>query len=375
MRKLFTFLCAALMSVGSMMADTTVTWGATEFSSFGVDYLHDSRTVKGITVTVNAATNNFINVTEYGTTFNATIDNAFTFSTELGNITKIECTTLYANGTLGDGWTIGANSATWEGNTNTLNFGNAGSMLVVSNIIFTIGDAAPEPAGDEITVTWNNPSGYGFEFTQDGVTLTCGEIVYKDFYGTGTFTTDLGNFTKIEVYAEYGCLFSGDGWSGDDNHKTWTGNAASVSFSNDIYAPTSIVFTIEPASTPEPEPQPATIQATQFNVPANWEINADPITASDLPGFTAATTEQAMALANDLLAANPNLFATLIYGLGNNVLYIIINGPYSAPEADSNPYYTKGSAWEEQYEYNTTVFYTSGGSEPELARRCRGIRG
>lgn len=114
-----------------------------------------------------------------------------------------------------------------------------------------------------------------------------------------------------------------------------------------------------------PEPQPATIQATQFNVPANWEVNADPITASDLPGFTAATTEQAMALANDLLAANPNLFATLIYGLGNNVLYIIINGPYSAPEADSNPYYTKGSAWEDQYEYYNTVFYTSGGEEPE----------
>ena len=250
----FTATCAITVTAPEPEPQpTTVTWGATEFSSFGVDYLHDSRTVKGITVTVNAATNNFINVTEVGTLFNATIDNAFTFSTELGNITKIECTTIYTKGSLGDGWTIGANSATWEGNTNTLNFGNAGSMLVVSNIIFTIGDAEPEPepAGDEITVTWNNPSGYGFEFTQDGVTLTCGEISSIDFYGPGTFTTDLGNFTKIEVTA-YSSSINGDGWSGS----TWTGNAASVSFSDNIYALTSIVFTIEPASTPEPEPEP-----------------------------------------------------------------------------------------------------------------------
>ena len=50
------------------------------------------------------------------------------------------------SGTLGDGWTIGVNSATWEGNTNTLNFCNAGSMLVFSNIIFTFSEPEPAPA-------------------------------------------------------------------------------------------------------------------------------------------------------------------------------------------------------------------------------------
>ena len=253
------------------------------------------------------------------------------------------------------------------------------------------------------TVTWNSydlPSS-GSSFTKDGVTVTC-DIDDSDLYGPGTFTTDLGNFTQIVVSAYDACYIDATGgWSGNTDQMTWTGNAASVSWDGSIYGfsgDVTIVFTIEepgsgdsgnpgsgdsgpgsgdsgnPGSSDSgpgsgdsgnPEPQPATIQATQFNVPANWEVNADPITASDLPGFTAATTEQAMALANDLLAANPNLFATLIYGLGNNVLYIIINGPYSAPEADSNPYYTKGSAWEEQYEYYNTVFYTSGGDEPE----------
>ena len=101
---------------------------------------------------------------------------------------------------------------------------------------------------DPIVVTWNDPSGSGFEFTQDGVTLTCGNIDNIDFYGPGTFTTDLGNFKKIEVYAESGCYFNGDRWKGDVNQKIWTGKAASVSFSDDIYAPTRIVFTIEPAT-------------------------------------------------------------------------------------------------------------------------------
>ena len=116
MRKIFTFLCAALMSVGSMTADTTVTWGASDFSSITNDQIlaGTTKTVKGISITVNAGTNNVIS---YFSSINALMfdarnDNAFTFSTELGNITKIECTTFYTTGSLGDGWTIGENSAT-----------------------------------------------------------------------------------------------------------------------------------------------------------------------------------------------------------------------------------------------------------------------
>ena len=101
-----------------------------------------------------------------------------------------------------------------------------------------------------ITVTWNydDITGSGNSFTKDGVTITAGSIDFNDknFLNGGTFTTTLGNFTKIEVTAPY-CSASGTGWSG----KTWTGNASSVSFSGDIFGMgmgdlTKFVFTIEP---------------------------------------------------------------------------------------------------------------------------------
>ena len=104
------------------------------------------------------------------------------------------------------------------------------------------------------TVTWNNndipSSGYGSSFTKDGVTITAGFIDFNDknFMEDGTFTTTLGNFTKIEVSSGY-CGASGTGWSGDSKKKTWTGNASSVSFSGDFMGMgmgnTQFVFTIE----------------------------------------------------------------------------------------------------------------------------------
>ena len=94
------------------------------------------------------------------------------------------------------------------------------------------------------TVTWNasDITGEGDSFTKDGVTVTAGMINYdhKIFEDDGTFTTTLGNFTKIEVStADFEA--SGTGWSGT----TWTGNASSVSFSGDLNGVTKIVFTIE----------------------------------------------------------------------------------------------------------------------------------
>ena len=111
---------------------------------------------------------------------------------------------------------------------------------------------AKAPAGP-ITVTWNGAditgTGGGKSFTKDGVTITADDIEFadKNFYGPGTFTTTLGNFTKIEVTTE-GWYASGTGWSG----KTWTGNASSVSFSGDIMGygggNLKFVFTIEPTN-------------------------------------------------------------------------------------------------------------------------------
>ena len=103
------------------------------------------------------------------------------------------------------------------------------------------------------TVTWNfsdlPDEGDTDSFTKDGVTLSAGNIDFnfKDITGDGTFTTTLGNFTKIEVTIDEWDA-SGDGWDGS----TWTGNAASVSFSGDILdndeGTIKFVFTIEPAT-------------------------------------------------------------------------------------------------------------------------------
>ena len=107
-----------------------------------------------------------------------------------------------------------------------------------------------------ITVTWNNDdlTGSGKSFTKDGVTITAGSIDFgsKNFMGGGTFTTTLGNFTKIEVTTG-SWHASGTGWSGSRQSGTWAGTpASSVSFSGDIsgmgMGNTKFVFTIEPAT-------------------------------------------------------------------------------------------------------------------------------
>ena len=107
-----------------------------------------------------------------------------------------------------------------------------------------------------ITVTWNNDDitgEWGTTFTKDGVTITADMIDFhdKNFMGGGTFSTTLGNFTKIEVSCGYSGA-SGTGWSGDSTKKTWTGNASSVSFSGDFMGMgqgnIKFVFTIEPTN-------------------------------------------------------------------------------------------------------------------------------
>ena len=120
-----------------------------------------------------------------------------------------------------------------------------------------IGVKAEKKAAEKtITVTWNNDdiTGSGTSFTKDGVTITAGDMDFKDknFMFDGTFTTTLGNFTKIEVTTGYWDA-SGTGWSGSGQSGTWTGTPASgVSFSGSIVGAglgnTKFVFTIEPTN-------------------------------------------------------------------------------------------------------------------------------
>ena len=110
-------------------------------------------------------------------------------------------------------------------------------------------------ANAPVTVTWNKSDivnqGSSNSFTKDGVTITAGNIDWNstNFMSGGTFTTTLGNFTKIEITGESLIEFSGTGWSGSNGKRTWEGTASnSVPFSGYIISmggDYNFVFTIE----------------------------------------------------------------------------------------------------------------------------------
>ena len=106
-----------------------------------------------------------------------------------------------------------------------------------------------------ITVTINQSdwgSDWNPSFTKDGVTVSAGMIDPHDgnLMDGGTFSTTLGNFTKIVVTTTDSNV-SGTGWSGGGSSKTWAGTPAStVSFSGEFMGmgmtQTTIVCTIVP---------------------------------------------------------------------------------------------------------------------------------
>lgn len=148
----------------------------------------------------------------------------------------------FAEGTDPNEWTASPATGVTKGQTVTVTY--TGSKKVIG-----VKAEKKKAAPATITVTWNNNdmpgTGCGNSFTREDVTLTAGFIDFdqKIFMSGGTFTTTLGNFTKIEVTADsWGA--SGTGWSG----KTWTGNASSVSYDGDIMGMVKVVFTIEPTN-------------------------------------------------------------------------------------------------------------------------------
>ena len=155
----------------------------------------------------------------------------------------------FAEGTDPNEWTADPNADVKKGQTVTVTYNGSKKVIGVK-----AEKKAKAPA--PITVTWNNDdiTGSGKSFTKDGVTITAGSIDFDDksFEENGTFTTTLGNFTKIEVVATNGfCDVAGTGWSGNEDKRTWTGNASSVSFIGDIYGDGNgikFVFTIEPTN-------------------------------------------------------------------------------------------------------------------------------
>ena len=128
-----------------------------------------------------------------------------------------------------------------------------------ANITATANDGSGVTATCAVTVSkvvtinqsdWGD--GYSGSFTKDGVSVSAGIIDSEDgnLMEGGSFSTTLGNFTKIVVTTTDSNV-SGTGWSGGGSSKTWAGTPAStVSFSGDFMGmgmtQTTIVCTIVP---------------------------------------------------------------------------------------------------------------------------------
>ena len=156
-----------------------------------------------------------------------------------------------------------------------------------------------------VTITQNDFPEYGWSFTKDGVTVSVGNIDGMEgrLLGGGSFSTTLGNFTKIEVNA--GDVWAlGEGWSGDDERQTWTGNASSVSFSGDIRSMNqgiTIMFTIgDPAPTYTVALKDGTANADKVTLSATSAVEGATVTVTpdeeyEITAFKATynTTEEA----------------------------------------------------------------------------------
>ena len=131
--------------------------------------------------------------------------------------------------------------------------------LGTANITATANDGSGVTATCAVTVSkvvtinqsdWGD--GYSPSFTKDGVTVSAGMIDSRrgNLMDDGSFSTTLGNFTKIVVTTTR-CYASGTGWSGGGSSMTWEGTPAStVSFSGEFLGngttQTTIVCTIVP---------------------------------------------------------------------------------------------------------------------------------
>jgi uncharacterized protein (TIGR02145 family) len=139
MKKFFTFLFAALMSV-SMFATTVVTITQDDFPSEGQSFTKD-----GVTVSAVEIDGSWGDLLGGGS-----------FSTTLGNFTQIEVTATDVYTLGGEGWSGNAQKMTWTGNASSVSFsGDIMGYGMGTTLKFTIEPAStpepepePEPASD-----------------------------------------------------------------------------------------------------------------------------------------------------------------------------------------------------------------------------------
>jgi len=141
----------------------------------------------------------------------------------------------------------------------------------------TFGSVATVAHAETTTVTWSSSAG---NLNTGGVSVDTDygydgyEWKFAYYDESGTFTTSLGNFTKIEIAGGYIDGFGGTGWNGTGwSGRTWTGNDSRVFFEGyltDNYGndPFTITFTIE-------SEDPATATYTQVGSDYTSETEFD----------------------------------------------------------------------------------------------------
>ena len=193
----------------------------------------------------------------------ATLVTALTLNTTATTITAGQTETLSVSTVTPDDATD--QTVTWSSDNEAVATVDASTgevtavALGTANITATANDGSGVTATCVVTVkkvVTINQSDWGGSnsFTKDGVTVSAGSIDPNDgnLMSGGTFSTTLGNFTKI-VVTTADCSASGTGWSGSGSSMTWAGTPAStVSFSGEFMGmgmtQTTIVCTIVPTN-------------------------------------------------------------------------------------------------------------------------------
>ena len=205
-------------------------------------------------------------------TFTITADTTL-YAKWTANAATTYSVTYDANGATGG--TVPTDSTSYDANASVTVLGNTGN-LVKTDYTFAgwntkaDGTGTDYAAGDTFTITadttlyakWTantitvtfSTSTDGKTINKDGVTCNNSFDSYNNLFMGGTFSTTLGNFTRIVVTAQDTDRINIDsnynliaGWS----NNTWTGNASSVNFGtimgnrNNV----TIVFTITPVTT------------------------------------------------------------------------------------------------------------------------------
>ena len=216
----------------------------------------------------------------------------FTFTSTVGNFTRIE---IYCNNAynLNSNWSQESGKVVWTGDASSVRLGEY--IPHVTQIVFTIG--SPGIIWDEGVLRGNDIDKYP-PFTNSDITLSVenGSADFSndawEYIGGGhmggyddadfTFTSTVGNFTRIEIYCDHvDDLHLNANWNWDGSHgkAVWTGDASSIHYGRAASRVTKIVFTMEA--------QPSTASITTLPAAVNGLV----YTGSAQTLITAGTAE------------------------------------------------------------------------------------